>query len=512
MPFTPSKQHTDIFAWVDAHSFDDDGSQRALSIIARAGTGKTTTLQKICERIPVRKNGPYVQQDIIYLAFNKSAVLDVKARGLAEHVNAMTFNAIGFAAVRKKFPRANVDARKTRLILEENLSERDVKTFSSTIEKLVGLAKSQGVAPKGYESTGILPDTMETWEALIDRYNVEAPWDDERLMPRAIDLASRVLAESVKITHTIDFDDQLWLTMVLDLPMPRRYRVVLADEGQDLNPVQRKLLAKLMEKNGMLIVVGDDAQCIYGFRGSDVDSFHAIAKEYGATRLPLTVTYRCPTAVVDLAKRYVPDIEAAPGAATGEVVTMHVDDVKDWRGAKDLIVCRTNAPLVAQAYSFIRQKIPCRVAGRDFGAGLTALIKKLKPTDIKDLLAKLDAYRVKEVGKLVAAKKEHRVQSLTDKIDSLEVLALECDDLDALDGIISRLFSDLSQEGKIVLSSVHRAKGAEADRVFILRPDLMPFRMARLDWEIEQEKNLIYVAYTRARKTLVFLAKDKVAA
>ncbi len=51
---------------------------------------------------------------------------------------------------------------------------------------------------------------------------------------------------------------------------------------------------------------------------------------------------------------------------------------------------------------------------------------------------------------------------------------------------------------RIRLSTVHRAKGLEAQRVWVLRPDLMPHPMARQDWAVEQERNLIYVAVTRA--------------
>jgi superfamily I DNA/RNA helicase len=58
------------------------------------------------------------------------------------------------------------------------------------------------------------------------------------------------------------------------------------------------------------------------------------------------------------------------------------------------------------------------------------------------------------------------------------------------------------------LSTIHKAKGAEAPRVVVLDPRRMPSKAARVDWEIQQERNLAYVAYTRAREELLFASLD----
>ena len=71
---------------------------------------------------------------------------------------------------------------------------------------------------------------------------------------------------------------------------------------------------------------------------------------------------------------------------------------------------------------------------------------------------------------------------------------------------INSIFSG-NKEDAIQLSTVHKAKGLEADNVFILCPSLMPSKIAKKDWEWETEKNLIYVAYTRAKKSLNFLSE-----
>mgnify|MGYP001767810332 CR=1 FL=1 len=66
---------------------------------------------------------------------------------------------------------------------------------------------------------------------------------------------------------------------------------------------------------------------------------------------------------------------------------------------------------------------------------------------------------------------------------------------------IRTIFTDEIQG--IVLSTVHKVKGLEADRVFIVRPDLLPMQNTK-SWQYIQEKNLEYVAYTRAKLDLIF--------
>ena len=60
----------------------------------------------------------------------------------------------------------------------------------------------------------------------------------------------------------------------------------------------------------------------------------------------------------------------------------------------------------------------------------------------------------------------------------------------------------------VLLSSIHKAKGLEADRVFLIEPEgaPVPHPMAKQDWEIEQEWNLRYVAITRAKKELIYVS------
>jgi hypothetical protein len=101
------------------------------------------------------------------------------------------------------------------------------------------------------------------------------------------------------------------------------------------------------------------------------------------------------------------------------------------------------------------------------------------------------------------AKENSLIIAYTDKISTLETLSNGCLTGDDLIAKLNQIFSDNSDG--ICLSTIHKSKGLEADRVFIIHEDLMPSKHAKKDWEKLQEKNLMYVAYTRAKSVLGFV-------
>jgi len=177
-----------------------------------------------------------------------------------------------------------------------------------------------------------------------------------------------------------------------------------------------------------------------------------------------------------------------------------------WRPT-DLVVCRNNAPLVTLAYRLLKKKIACKVLGRDIGAGVKGLIRKFKAKDLQDLLDRAERYKKEQTERLIAAGKDSQVEALEDRVETLKAFAVEAHDLFDLERAIDDLFAD-EVTSMVTLSTVHKAKGAEAPRVIILDPRRMPAKGARQDWEIQQERNIVYVAYTRARETLVFASLD----
>ena len=256
---------------------------------------------------------------------------------------------------------------------------------------------------------------------------------------------------------------------------------------------------------GRAIFVGDRCQAIFGFTGADAEAIENITTEFSTASLPLTVTYRCPKAVVRAAQQYVPHIQAHDDAPEGSFTSIAQADLLTQNlRSDDAIVCRLTAPLITQAFALIKAGIPCHVRGRAIGEGLAKLARRWEVKSMPTFLDKLEAYQDREVAKLMAKGRETLAQAVQDKVDCLKVLAEGCQDMDCLHAKIETMFKDDSPT--LTLSTVHKAKGREWKRVFVLgQAKHMPSKWARQAWQMKQEIHLIYVAYTRAQQDLVLV-------
>lgn len=488
MKFEPSPYQKAIFEFVKV------GTESGL-VNAVAGSGKTTTIVEALKYISKDKK-------VLFLAFNKAIAEELKAR-VPQNVKAATFHSVGFGAwmgYLGREVRVNVDSNKVRSLVREEVGEREQALYGTFITKMVSLGKGMGI---GY----LMPNDQRSWRELAEHFDIYLEVEDAK-EERAYELCTFILQKSIETSErVIDFDDMLYMPLIKNCRF-WQYDMVFVDEAQDTNQVQISLLKRMLKPGGRLVAVGDPHQAIYGFRGADSEAMDRIAEEFGCVELPLSVSYRCAKAVVQEAQHYVPHLEWWEGAPEGRIEDMPVLPVKDLLQS-DAVLCRNTAPLVEQAYSLIRQKVPCRILGRDIGVGLENLIKKMAARTIDRLIEKLEAFQSREVAKLVSKGREDKAQAITDKVETLLVIADNLSENErTIHGLlrsIQMMFTD-NDKGLLTLATVHKAKGLEWDRVFLLgRHQLMPSKWARKAWQQEQEKNLIYVAYTRARSELYFV-------
>jgi DNA helicase II / ATP-dependent DNA helicase PcrA len=478
-----SKYQTAIFAFIQ------NATGNAV-VEAVAGSGKSTTIVEGMNRIPAGKTA-------IFLAFNKAIAEELKARG----VNARTFHSLTYNPVTKAANARNIETAKLQLIVKEKLSGNDAFLYGSFITRMVGLGRQAGIGC-------LVADTQQAWVDLVEYHSIDL--DNENAeFGRAIDLCSQLLNWS-NADARIDFDDLLYLAVKNGLSLPK-FDFVFVDEAQDTNAIQRALLRKILHAESRLIAVGDPAQAIYGFRGADSNSLDLIAEEFNCARLPLTVSYRCPTSVVEYAHRWVSHIEAAPNAAAGEVIEMGQKWTTDDFVNDDLIVCRTTKPLISLAYKFLRARIPAKIMGREIGQGLKTLINKLNAKGIDNLITKLEMWESRESEKAIAKKQDNKVEAIQDKAYAVLCLIDGMTEtgrtIPVLLAIIDSLFSD--SKGSITLATIHKAKGLEANRVFWLNSSQCPAKWAKTEWQQQQENNLCYVAVTRAKQALVLIEEQK---
>lgn len=457
---------------------------------AVAGSGKSTTIVEGMSRIPSSKSA-------IFLAFNKAIAEDLKAKG----VNARTFHSLTYSPVTRAKNTRNIEGKKLQLLIDQKLSGDDAFLYGNFIARLVGLGRQSGIGC-------LIADTQQAWLDLVQWHDLDLDSDKAEL-GRALDLASQLLNWSNADTR-VDFDDLLYLAVKDGLALPT-FDYVFVDEAQDTNAIQRALLRKIMHQGTRIIAVGDPSQAIYGFRGADSESLNMIAEEFNCKRLPLTVSYRCPVAVVEYARHWVSNIEAATDALQGEVLSLGTKWTTGDFTTGDLVVCRTTKPLISLCYKFLKVRVPARIMGREIGAGLKSLVGKLNAKGIENLVVKLNAWADRESEKAVAKKQEAKVEAINDKADALlcliDGMAETNRTVPALLNIIDEMFSDTV--GAITLATIHKAKGLEANRVLWLNSSQCPAKWAKTEWQQQQENNLCYVAVTRAKQTLVLIEEDR---
>jgi len=469
-PFVPSPYQARIFDWVE------NGRGSAI-VNAVAGSGKTTTIVRALSRVP--------NVDL-------------------SQVRAGTFHSVGYNAVTKKLglrgDRLSPDGAKVRKLLRDRLGELDYSAYGDFVSQLVGLAKGEGIG-------AIRPDVEGAWYELVAHHDLFLD-EENATEARAVELARSALGWSneVAASGSIDFDDMLYLPLLWKLRLWQNDWVFI-DEAQDTNPVRRALAKLALRPGGRLVAVGDDRQAIYGFTGASYDAIDLIRHEFDAVDLPLTVSYRCSRAVVEKAREVVPHVEPAPDAPEGKVHGLSLDEALKVLTLHDAILCRNTAPLIELAYGLVARGVGCRVLGREIGAGLVALVKRMRAKGLENLQEKLEAFRDREVAKHTAKGEEGKAEAVSDRVACVLTVVAHLDEasrtVPALVERIESMFSD--SNGVLTLSTQHKAKGREWERVAILDPHRNPSKWARQDWQRLQELNLMYVAWTRAKVELIFL-------
>jgi len=451
-------------------------TEKHVIVIAGAGCGKTSTIVEAANRV----NG-----NAAFLAFNKSIATEL-AKKLPDNVEAKTFHAFGFSAIRAAGIRTKVNNYKVKNIISEVLG-RDY--FSAPLAKLVGLIKGSMI--DGRDVRGI--------RRLIDEYNIQ--FESSREEQQAISAIPAILNKCKTQTNEIDFDDMIWLPLVNNYPLPH-YDLLFVDEAQDFNEMQRELIVRVVN-GGRCIIVGDPNQAIYGFRGADSNSINMfrnrLEKESNREiiQLPLTISWRCPTSVVQEANRYVRDFHHAPNAIVGKVV----ENASFTPESGDMVLCRYNAPLVSAFYELVSNGKSAYILGRDMTTGLINEIRKITKSDAMGIDEFNQLFKIHvtvQIQRLEADEKMNQAMNLSDKADCINIFASRSETVGQMIENIKLVF-DGTEEGEIMLSTVHKAKGLEAPNVFLLATERMPHPKGG-----HEENNICYVAITRAQENLFY--------
>lgn len=498
--------------------FEDTATGKGHVVVrARAGSGKTSTLEEAVKYVPKGRT-------ILMVAFNKAIAEELHSRLVGgahsarrwlkgqtggPRITVSTCHSFGYKQVAAAFGKVRVDKYKGDDIAKAMFGDsRDTFPTRVAVAKLAALAKGHMVPVPRKKGDVVPPATITFLDELIDRHQIQVPsfsgdnspqQDRVALCGHAL-TAMRMAADNPK---AVDFDDMCWLPVHLDLHIASFDRVFV-DETQDLTRVQIELVTRACREKGRICAVGDDRQAIYAFRGADERAVPGIISRLNARVMPLSVTYRCARAIVAVANDVVPDLEAAPNAAEGEVHDVTRAQMHQMAQPGDFIISRTNAPMIGLCLAFLREGRKANIAGRDVGANLIGVIKRSEAATIPALIEYIGRWREEEVERLEAAKRD--TTAAHDKAECIIELTEGCRTIEQVIDRIKELFSD-GDDGKgfardytrIILGTTHKLKGLERPRVFALQDTYRPGQGG-------EEANLWYVAVTRAQFALYRVA------
>jgi len=205
----------------------------------------------------------------------------------------------------------------------------------------------------------------------------------------------------------------------------------------------------------------------------------------------------------------IPSIEPHPDAPVGSVTTRASYTAADFT-PDSVVLCRNTASLVAFAFALLRRSVHCNILGRDIGAGLTALVRKLAPADgstFQQLRDALSRHLATESERLLRKGKRASAQNLEERVACVRLF---CSNATTVKDILTKIdpLFESAPTDRLTLSTIHKAKGLEWPTVFLLDRHLIPSKWCEAPWELVQERNLMYVAVTRAKLDLVYIRSD----
>jgi hypothetical protein len=292
-------------------------------------------------------------------------------------------------------------------------------------------------------------------------------------------IVDELLTRSIAASYNgnIDFDDQNYMPALFGGKFPY-FPEVIGDEFQDFNPVNHELCAKLIARGARLTAVGDPFQSIYVFRGAMRGGMDIAAQRFNMTKATLSVSFRCPEAIVRGVHWRVPNMKwYKEGGIDRTLGITSPSDIPDG----SVIICRNNAPLFSLAMRLLAGGRSVSVSGSEIGPKITGIMKKFGPLSLRqeEVLAKIQTWLDAKIAK--------ESTTAQDTADCMRVFAGRGNTL----GLALAYAEDLfARRGPLTLITGHKAKGLEWDRVYHLDPQLCR--------DSDQDQNLRYVIKTRS--------------
>jgi superfamily I DNA/RNA helicase len=526
-------------------------------IDAVAGSGKTTTIME-CAKYVDNKS------DILFCAFNNSIQREIAKkfhkRGFNDVV-VKTIHSLGYQILkdndRQKW---TLDDKKYNKLLKTNEMRERTKGIYEHIVKLMGFdpkdeSKRNVSAKKSIVSdidskildinekfrSTLASENLKAFEHMINHFTifndiVKANKNYKKILEDYYELEMMLLKQGNEIAESsqkIDFTDMLYLPHKWKQYPSQKFSFIFIDEAQDLSKSQVAVVAKCGKPTARVMAVGDPYQSIYGFTGADVNSFVFVKTVFNAAKFPLSHCFRCPQDVISIAAQIRPGIVGVK-KTPGVVRNIPSDRVISMARTGDLVISRFRAPLLSLVFEYIDRMKKVNVHEDEVEAIINDIRSIFKKEDlvlkISTLAHGFDTLRVQTISfrEWVIRKEAEQIENpaerdlhikseialLLKKLDFLQKKFAMWSPLgiDTVEDLLKKIHEYLtSSEDSIILSTIHRAKGLENQRVFILAYDKLPLKKHDMQpWEEEQELNLKYVAVTRSLNELYLVDSEPI--
>ena len=547
MNFKPSTYQQDIL------DFFLNNPQSNMLVNALAGSGKSTTACMLSE---------HSKTSDLYIAFNASVVEEFKKKIKNPKTKVMTMHSLAYSIMLYNVEQESKDSgekpkgfgsqRSKRTVSLDNfkphkiLDEEITKRYGRYIEfaKRVFLKDNYVNLYNLCRLTLTDMSSNKDVSRLIDDHVLFLYYGDEGYSApdiseitstlKILDTKSRQQFETQGV---IDFTDMLWITFNKlkydnwEVPYWALYTNIYCDEVQDFSNIQLNFLKFIKRTKGRYVFIGDFHQAIYNFAGANDQAFNQIPKMFAPVKtFDLPICYRCAKSHLSRVNReYGIPILPCDDAPMGFVKTIDKSKISEYAKAGDMVISRKNKWIAEVVLDLARNGTPIFIEDKEMVGAIKRQILSSKCTSVGTLekfLQKVISNYNKKLFEIVSKNvregghEEERLEAVAEtnsKIDNtsflLEILEgylenhASSDSVSKFSTFIDKLLNTTPSPNCVRLCSIHKAKGLEATNVFVLNEAKINYDFRNSKEQNIQEKNLSYIATTRAKEGL-YLVKE----
>lgn len=487
-----------------------------MAIEALAGSGKTSTALMLTE---------LTKTSDVYVAFNKSIQMEMKDKLTNPKTKCYTMHGLSLSVMRYN--------------LEQIQMEPDLNNFKihKIIDELFENEYKNDKKLNTLEYRDYLKDNYITLYNIIRLKNIEVlnvdniEWICDELgvfqstsefiahtpnqMLNWIEKIDSLSFKAFEDKGEIDFTDMLYITLKKlqtgdwNIPYWLLFTNIYYDEFQDASLLHQRLIRYFKRSNGRFILIYDKNQAIYGFAGADCRATDNVDRMFlPIEHFKLPINYRCGSDILKYVNRqFHVGILPRPNATCGDVIRINGDQLKSKVKPNDFVIGRKNQQLISTAMDLVKAGIRIHLSDKEIITKIVKTVKNAKRKTVGELLGYCNDF-LQKYGEL---KESERKKFDREDIDLIVILIgyfireYQLGGAYKIDRFISYVQNMINvdnPDGCVRIMSIHKSKGLEAENVFVLNEGRPFIELGRSKDMVQQEKNLSYVALTRAKENL----------